>query len=162
MTYLVLSLATIPVLVFLAAQDFKERMIYSFPVLFLTGGWAMHSVMLYLDRPFVLIGAWSTAIALYIAYRVCSVWGDGDSDMWLLFTGIILCTFDVWNMLQYGFLLCICLAGAQIAALIAGLIEAAIKERKLDRHSDLAVVPGFAVILIAILIYGFSREVCIL
>ena len=151
MTYLVLSLATIPVLVFLAAQDFKERMIYSFPVLFLTGGWAMLSVMLYLCRLFVIIGAWSSAFALYIAYSVGSVWGDGDSDMWLLFTGIILCTFDVKNMLQYGFLLCICLAGAQIAALIAGLIEAAIKERKLDRHSNLAVVPGFAVILIAIL-----------
>ena len=70
MTYFSLALATIPVLVFLAAQDFKERMIYSFPVLVLTGGWAMHSVLLYLDRPFVLISAWSTAIALYIAYRV--------------------------------------------------------------------------------------------
>ena len=37
MTYFSLALATIPVLVFLAAQDLKERMIYSFPVLFLSG-----------------------------------------------------------------------------------------------------------------------------
>ena len=159
MTYLILSLSTIPVLVFLSVQDFKERMIYSFPVLFLSGGWAMYSVMLYRDNLMLLIPAWTMTIALYAAYKVWSVWGDGDSDMFLLFTGIILCTFDIRNMLQFGFMISIFLVIAQVVALISGLIEAAIKKRKLDRHSDLAVVPGFAVILITVIIWGITREV---
>lgn len=159
MTYLILSLSTIPVLIFLSVQDFKERMIYSFPVLFLSGGWAMYSVMLYRDNLMLLIPAWTMTIALYAAYKVWSVWGDGDSDMFLLFTGIILCTFDIRNMLQFGFMISIFLVIAQVVALISGLIEAAIKKRKLDRHSDLAVVPGFAVILITVIIWGITREV---
>lgn len=159
MTYLILSFATIPVLIFLSVQDFKERMIYSFPVLFLSGGWAMYSVMLYRDNLMLLIPAWTMTIALYAAYMVWSVWGDGDSDMFLLFTGIILCTFDIRNMLQFGFMISIFLVIAQVVALISGLIEAAIKKRKLDRHSDLAVVPGFAVILITVIIWGITREV---
>ena len=159
MTYLILSLSTIPVLIFLSVQDFKERMIYSFPVLFLSGAWAMYSVMLYRDNLMLLIPAWTMTIALYAAYKVWSVWGDGDSDMFLLFTGIILCTFDIRNMLQFGFMISIFLVIAQVVALISGLIEAAIKKRKLDRHSDLAVVPGFAAILITVIIWGMTREV---
>ena len=92
MTYFSLALATIPVLVFLAAQDLKERMIYSFPVLFLSGVWAAHSVILYKDNPIFVITAWSAIIALFTAYKISGMWGDGDSDMWLLFTGVILST----------------------------------------------------------------------
>ena len=40
--------------------------------------------------------------------------------------------------------------------------EAAIKKRKLDRHSDIAVAPGFAMVLIMVILYGISREVSIL
>ena len=119
----------------------------------------MYSVMLYRDNLMLLIPAWTMTIALYAAYKVWSVWGDGDSDMFLLFTGIILCTFDIRNMLQFGFMISIFLVIAQVVALISGLIEAAIKKRKLDRHSDLAVVPGFAVILITVIIWGITREV---
>ena len=119
----------------------------------------MYSVMLYRDNLMLLIPAWTMTIALYAAYKVWSVWGDGDSDMFLLFTGIILCTFDIRNMLQFGFMISIFLVIAQVVALISGLIEAAIKKRKLDRHSDLAVVPGFAVILITVIIWGMTREV---
>ena len=162
MTYLSLALATIPVLVFLAGQDLKERMIFSFPVLFLSGAWAAHSVILYKGNPIFLIAAWSATIALYMAYKISGMWGDGDSDMWLLFTGIILSTFDLKNMLQFGFIVCILLVGVQGIALIAGLIEAAIKKRRLDRHSEIAVVPGFAVILIIVIFYGISREVSLL
>lgn len=162
MTYFSLALATIPVLVFLAAQDLKERMIYSFPVLFLSGAWAAHSVILYKDNPIFLITAWSATIALFTAYKISGMWGDGDSDMWLLFTGVILSTFELKNMLQFGFVVCILLVGVQGIALIAGLIEAAIKKRKLDRHSDIAVVPGFAMILIMVILYGISREVSII
>lgn len=159
MTYLILSFATILVLVFLAVQDLKERMIFSFPVLFLSVVWAAYSVLFYKDNPIFLITAWSTAMTLYMAYRIGGVWGDGDSDLWLLFTGITLCTFDFKNMLQFGFLVCILLVAVQGGALIAGLIEASIKKRKLNRHSDIAVVPGFAFVLIAVIIYGIYREV---
>ena len=76
MTYFSLALATIPVLVFLAAQDLKVRMIYSFPVLFLSGVWAAHSVILYKDNPIFVITAWSATIALFMAYKISGMWGD--------------------------------------------------------------------------------------
>ena len=103
MTYFSLALATIPVLVFLAAQDLKERMIYSFPVLFLSGAWAAHSVILYKDNPIFVITAWSATIALFAAYKISGMWGDGDSDMWLLFTGVIQVNLRAFkNLERYG------------------------------------------------------------
>lgn len=158
MTYLILSCTTIPILIFLAAQDFKERMIYSFPVLFLSGAWAVHSIMLYRERPVALILAWIITFALYMVYKLFHIWGDGDSDVFLLFTGIILCTFEIKNLMQFGFLVCICLVTSQVVALIFGFFEAVIQKRKLDRNSDLAVVPGFAMILIVVIFYGITRE----
>ena len=86
------------------------------------------------------------------------IWGDGDSDVFLLFTGIILCTFKIDNLLQFGFLICVFLVAAQLISLIAGVIEAGIKNRKLNRDSGLAVVPGFAMVLIIMIIYGITRK----
>ena len=54
----------------------------------------------------------------------------GTVDVFLLFTGIILCTFKIDNLLQFGFLICVFLVAAQLISLIAGVIEAGIKNRK--------------------------------
>ncbi len=159
MIYLILSLITIPVLIFLSAQDLKERMIYSFPVLFLSAGFAAHSVFLYKDEPVLLVFMWISALILYALYKIFHVWGDGDSDMWLLFTGIILCTFRIESALSFGFIVSIGLAGAQIMALFVGMIEAALKKDKLKGDSQVAVVPGFSLILTVMLVYGIIREV---
>jgi len=50
------------------------------------------------------------------------------------------------------------LAAAQIISLIAGVIEAGIKNRKLNWDSGLAVVPGFSMVLIIMIIYGIIRK----
>ena len=93
-----------------------------------------------------------------MVYKIFHIWGDGDSDVFLLFIGITLCTFEIDNLLQFGFLICVFLVAAQLISLIAGVIEAGIKNRKLNRDSGLAVVPGFAMVLIIMIIYGITRK----
>ena len=46
MIYFVLSFITVIALAIMAAQDFRERMIYSFPVLILTVMWMVYSIIL--------------------------------------------------------------------------------------------------------------------
>ena len=158
MIYILLGIISIPVLVFLAAQDIKERMIYSFPVLILSACWAVYSAYLYRNNPAFIMAAWLITAALYIAYRVFSVWGDGDSDMFLLFTGIILCSFEINNVLQFMFILSVSLVFSQLLALLGGIMEAKLKKMKLTRHSGIAVVPGFSVILMIAIVFGILRK----
>ena len=158
MMYFVLSFITVIILTLVAAQDFRERMIYSFPVLILTVIWMIYSIFFYWGRMRFVVFAWAITVVLYMAYKIFHIWGDGDSDVFLLFTGIILCTFKIDNLLHFGFLICVFLVAAQLISLIAGVIEAGIKNRKLNRDSGLAVVPGFAMVLIIMIIYGITRK----
>ena len=158
MMYFVLSFITVIILTLVAAQDFRERMIYSFPVLILTVIWMIYSIFFYWGRMRFVVLTWEIKVVLYMAYKIFHIWGDGDSDVFLLFTGIILCTFKIDNLLQFGFLICVFLVAAQLISLIAGVIEAGIKNRKLNRDSGLAVVPGFAMVLIIMIIYGITRK----
>ena len=158
MMYFVLSFITVIILTLVAAQDFRERMIYSFPVLILTVIWMIYSIFFYWGRMRFVVFAWAITVVLYMAYKIFHIWGDGDSDVFLLFTGIILCTFKIDNLLQFGFLICVFLVAAQLISLIAGVIEAGIKNRKLNRDSGLSVVPGFAMVLIIMIIYGITRK----
>lgn len=158
MMYFVLSFITVIILTLVAAQDFRERMIYSFPVLILTVIWMIYSIFFYWGRMRFVVFAWAITVVLYMAYKIFHIWGDGDSDVFLLFTGIILCTFKIDNLLQFGFLICVFLVAAQLISFIAGVIEAGIKNRKLNRDSGLAVVPGFAMVLIIMIIYGITRK----
>lgn len=158
MIYFVLSFITVIALAIMAAQDFRERMIYSFPVLILTVMWMVYSIILYWGRMRIFVLAWTITVILYMVYKIFHIWGDGDSDVFLLFISITLCTFEIDNLLQFGFLICVFLAAAQIISLIAGVIEARIKNRKLNWDSGLAVVPGFAMVLIIMIIYGIIRK----
>ena len=158
MMYFVLSFITVIILTLVAAQDFRERMIYSFPVLILTVIWMIYSIFFYWGRMRFVVFAWAITVVLYMAYKIFHIWGDGDSDVFLLFTGIILCTFKIDNLLQFGFLICVFLVAAQRISLIAAVIAAGIKNRKLNRDSGLAVVPGFAMVLIIMIIYGITRK----
>ena len=158
MMYFVLSFITVIILTLVAAQDFRERMIYSFPVLILTVIWMIYSIFFYWGRMRFVVFAWAITVVLYMAYKIFHIWGDRDSDVFLLFTGIILCTFKIDNLLQFGFLICVFLVAAQLISLIAGVLEAGSKNRTLNRDSGLAVVPGFAMVLIIMIIYGITRK----
>lgn len=50
MMYFVLSFITVIILTLVAAQDFRERMIYSFPVLILTVIWMIYSNIFLLGK----------------------------------------------------------------------------------------------------------------
>ena len=151
---IILGVITIAVLIALSVQDIKERMIYSFPVLFLSVVWMVYSVALYRERLLFLIVCWSVTVAIFAAFRLLSVWGDGDSDMFLLFSGIILCSYKVINLQHFWFIESNLLVLTLMAALIIGLIEYLLRKKRLDKHADVAVVPGFLVVLSGVIVYG--------
>ena len=158
MIYILLGIVTIPVLIFLGIQDIRERMIYAFPALFLSGLWCALSVKIYWDDPILLASIWGMTIAFYSAFRVISFWGAGDSDMFLLCVGVMMCTFRITSIVQYGFFICISLVFTQLIALLGGWIESLIKKKKLNRFSDVAVVPGFSVLMVIWIAVGIVRR----
>ena len=154
MTQIILGIITIAVLIALSVQDIRERMIYSFPVLFLAAVWMIYSVAIYRDNLMFLIISWSVCIAVYAAFKVLCVWGDGDSDMFLLFTGIIICSFKISSLQQFWFIESTLLVVTMIAALLVGLIEYLVMRKKLSKQADIAVIPGFMVVLTGAIVYG--------
>jgi len=154
MVHLILGGITIIVLILLSVQDIRERMIFSFPVLTLSVAWLVYAVYLYYFRILFLVAALGITFAIFAALRVLSVWGDGDSDAYLLLAAVLLCCVDIKNVQHFMFLQSISIVASLIVALLVGLIESLICKKKLHKHSDIAVIPGIAVVLIGFIVYG--------
>ncbi len=152
MTYQIFGILTILFLMFSAIQDIKERAIYSFPTLLFTAWWFFYSIRLYADDIPVLIALWSIVVFLYVIFKRFHIWGDGDSDMFLLFSAIIICTFEGSGI--YGFLLheSIALSISLILSLFIGYIEALIRKRGITKRYGIAVIPGCSLVLITLIL----------
>ena len=133
------------------ATDLKERMIYAFPCMTLIALWTVLGVIS--TGQFVLIGiAVSVHLAIYFALKITGIWGDGDSDVFMLY-GIIFMTMMLTGKYEIGvttymILELIGMVCALIISFIVALIEARIKGQKLTKKSSVAVVPGFAVVIV--------------
>ena len=87
MKWVVLILAIITTIFLLVsfAQDIKERTVYSFPCLILTDAWA---IVLWGVANFTkaeIICFLLVHSSIYLLLRLFKIWGDGDSDIFLLF-----------------------------------------------------------------------------
>ncbi len=154
MAHLILGGITIIVLILLSVQDIRERMIFSFPVLFLSVAWLVYAVYLYYFRILFFVAALGITFAIFAALRVLSVWGDGDSDAYLLLAAVLLCCVDIKNVQHFMFFQSISIVASLIVALLVGLIESLICKKKLHKYSDIAVIPGIEVVLIGFIVYG--------
>lgn len=142
---------TVAFMVLCFATDLKERMIYAFPCMTLIALWTVLGVIS--TGQFVLIGiAVSVHLAIYFALKITGIWGDGDSDVFMLY-GIIFMTMMLTGKYEIGvttymILELIGMVCALIISFIVALIEARIKGQKLTKKSSVAVVPGFAVVIV--------------
>ena len=146
---------TVAFMVLCFVTDLKERMIYAFPCMTLIAFWTVLGVIS--TGQFVLIGiAVSVHLAIYFALKITGIWGDGDSDVFMLY-GIIFMTMMLTGKYEIGvttymILELIGMVCALIISFIVALIEARIKGQKLTKKSSVAVVPGFAVVIVLMVV----------
>lgn len=137
------------------ATDLRERMIYAFPCMTLIALWTVLGAIS--TGQFVLIGiVVSVHFAIYFALKITGIWGDGDSDVFMLY-GIIFMTMMLTGKYEIGvttymILELIGMVCALLISFIVALIEARIKGQKLTKKSSVAVVPGFAVVIVLMVV----------
>lgn len=135
-------------------QDIKERKIYSFPSTVLSALW-MGKMALNLQMPsYMYLIYLFVCVAFYGVFTVKKIWGAGDSDLFFLFAVVYLAcanrtispSFLIVEILLFMLVL--------VSALFFGWLEARIKKTKLDKTSSIAVAPGFAIVIISVMISG--------
>ena len=89
---------------------------------------------------------------IYITLNCMSIWGVGDSDLYMLLGDICLLACNGANVTIVGMCVCISLAAGLILSIIIGRFEFACKGEVLEKDSGLAVAPGMAVVMIVLLI----------
>lgn len=154
MMYWPLAVITEIYVVASAIQDIKERKIYYVPALVLTAFWSL----------FLLTkGGWSLRdfftvfgihMLCYLFFHITSIWGGGDSDMFLLFAGVLLLFLEGLPLSAVLFMECIVFVITFSFSLLIGWMEHRWKKIPFQINGDIAVVPGFAVSMTGMLLLG--------
>ncbi|MDD3240014.1 MAG: hypothetical protein PHW47_08025 [Lachnospira sp.] len=153
--YLVLSVATLVYGILSAMQDLKERMIYSFPCYVLTIFWGIYIWRMHQMSPVYLICFWVIHIVIYLCMNHFKIWGGGDSDFLFLFANVFLAIIGKGNVSAMAFMECMCLIVALSNSTWIGYLEGKVKKKKINLNSEVAVVPGFVVVMALLLMAGY-------
>lgn len=141
-------------LVVVGIQDVKERKIYSFPCTLLSALWMIKISMEMWMPSYIYLIYFAVSLALYCVFTKKRIWGAGDSDLFFLFTVVFMsCTNSVISF-RFLFVEILLFIVVLASALILGFLEANIRRMKLSKTSSIAVAPGFAIVIIAIMWRG--------
>lgn len=157
--YFILSVLTLIYLVVASVTDLKERMILVFPIVLLQGFWSVYLLMCgSYDSTFLTI-FWLVNLIVYLLLNHFGIWGGGDSDLFLLMGSICLAAGAQMNGYAVVILECIYLCAGLGLSIGISRIEAGVKGEKMSLNRGVAVVPGVAIVMIALLIKGFIWRV---
>jgi len=153
--FMAVAIATVIFLIVSFATDIRERMIYVFPCIMLALTWGLMGFVGVHDMAFVM-----TIILLhmfvYSLLRLFSIWGDGDSDMFLLYGAVYAAyMMVVTNKVSLsGYLIgeLMGMVAALLLSLAIGFVEAKVRKKKMDKGSSIAVVPGFVIVMVFFII----------
>ena len=137
-------------LLFCFVTDLKERMIYSFPALALSVSWWVVSIVS-ADKSPEFYGIVIVHIFLYLLLKVVKIWADGDNDLFLLFMAVYAAVQGITEPLGYVAVELICIVLAMGIALLVAYGESKVKKITLTGKSSVAVAPGFAMVMISML-----------
>ena len=142
-------------LVFATVWDLKSREIYTFPCNVLTALWIAYVFFRGNVDVKVMASYIVFFIALHIMFNLTKTWGAGDSDLLLLFGSVYLAHMSgVFTLLDVS-KLCIALVFVLLLSVGIGYVEARRKNEHLKKTSSIAIAPGYAVVIIGIMIGGF-------
>ncbi len=153
---LILAVLTAVFLIVSFVQDIKERTVFSFPCLILTDAWAivLWSTVSYTKAEIICFLLAHSSI--YLLLRLFKIWGDGDSDVFLLFGNVCMVFVKAGSILSLAISECLLLAGAVSLSLFIGAVEYKLRKRKFSLKGDMAVIPGFSLVMIAVMISGYA------
>ena len=154
MFLLLLIVATGIYLIFATVWDIRSREIYTFPCNVLTVLWIVYAVIRGGVDVKVMAAYIMFFIVLYIAFNVTKTWGAGDSDLLLLFGAVYLAHMNGAFTLIDVSSQCIALVVVLLVSATVGYVEARIKKKQLKRDSSIAIAPGYAVVIIGVIIGG--------
>ena len=155
---LVMVVVTSIFLIVSFVQDIKERTVFSFPCLVLIDAWAIVLWNVVSYRKAEVICFLVIHSVLFILMKVFKVWGDGDSDMFLLFANICLVCVPASNIIALAITECLLLIASIAISIGIGAIEYRCRKRKFALSGDMAVIPGFSIVLIVVMaIYVIGR-----
>ena len=156
--FLVLAVVTMVELLLLARMDLKERKVYSFPILMMSLSWLSYLLSTGEYKWQFLLSFAALNMSVWFLFNRFKLWGAGDSDMFLVLSNILLAVVGPCRGSKILFLESIALIVVMLSAMFFGYIESKVKKEKLNLHSQVAVVPGFAFVICGLLVMGvFGR-----
>ena len=150
-----LSLSTGIYLIFATIWDLKSREIYTFPCNILAVMWAIFAFVKGSVDVYEMVAYVVCFVALYIGFNVTKAWGAGDSDLFLLFGSVYLAHIEKTITLFDISGQCIAMALVLLISASIGLVEAKIRKKELKRDSSIAIAPGYAMVIIGVIVGGF-------
>ena len=152
MEVMLFAIITAICLVFASFGDLRERMVYTAPIIVIHVMWGAYlwTSGMYTDR--FLVCFWIIQMLIYITLNSMSIWGGGDSDLYMLLGDICMVACNGADPTTVGMCVCISLAAGLILSIIIGRFEFACKGEAFKKDSGLAVAPGMAVVMIVLLI----------
>lgn len=141
-------------------MDIKEKKIYSFPCLVLTLLWSAYLLLMDVryDSSY-LFSVWIMHVMLITFMNLIHVWGAGDSDVLLLMLNVFLASFNLANPALLVISECAGVAASLSLAFFIGLVEMRIRKISFDLHGKMALVPGFSIVITAVLVFDLIRMV---
>lgn len=148
-----LSIATAIYLVFAFIWDIKERAIYSFPCEVLIVLWTVYLAMSGKVSLLFFLGYVVVDGLIFFVLKSRSIWGDGDSELLLLFMQVYLAFCHHYSIKEICFEL-LTLASALIIAILVSGVEAKLRSERFCMNRSVAVAPGFAIVIITLMVKG--------
>lgn len=156
--YILLAAVTAVYLIQSAVMDIKEKKIYSFPCMVLTILWGVYLIYTQERELQFLVSFWMMHIFIFTIFNKCKIWGEGDSDVLLLFGNVLLIVTGTISGFAVAFYECIGLMIALFISLLIGCIEYRIRHKEIKIKGNVAVVPGFSVVMcVLMLVTGIWR-----
>lgn len=153
--YVILMIVTILYLLLASKRDLKERMVFTVPLTVLHVMWSLYLWIGMTWSDHFLCLFWLAHLMIYVLFNHFEIWGGGDSDLFLLFGDVCLATGSIMNGYSIAIKECIALCIGLILSIVISRIEASVKEEEMTKQRSVAVVPGMAAVMIALLMKGF-------
>ena len=135
-------------------QDLRERKIYSFPCNILSVLWMIKIAMEMRMPSYIYLIYLAVCLTFFFAFTKKRIWGAGDSDLFFLFSIVNLACANVSISNRFLIIEILLFIAVLVSALMIGWIEVKFKKSKIGKESSIAVAPGFAIVLIAVMWKG--------
>lgn len=156
---IMLFIATVFYMTLVSVEDLREKEIHTFPADMLALIWTLAA---FLERPAdsLLYAIYMAAVfGLYFLFNKFCIWGEGDSDLFLLFAAVYLKTYggslaQGTTTIEYLMMELVLFVFALVAAALIGMIEASVRGQRINQKTAIALAPGFALVIAVVMIKG--------